>query len=220
MLHASPGSDETLLTAWRAGDRVAGQCLFSSYYPVLSRYFRNKAAASVRGDLVQQTFAACVKGADHFRGASSFRTYVLRIAHHVLVDHYRAAQRLAARVPERDPECDREWSVADELAGDDDVVERRESFRVLLGALRRLPLTTQVVIELRFWESLTVREVAEVLGLPEGTVKTRERAGLKQLRKQIDRDEIPRDLLKTTLDTIDAWAARVRGAVACEGPVA
>lgn len=205
------GFDEAeLLACWRAGDVAAGQELFRRSYKVVSRYLRNKVGGAVHGDLVQKTFLACLRSSAQFRGASSFRTYLLRIAHHTLVDHFREAQRAAARSGGREAEVD-ELVLADAFAEPDAIVARRQEHRILLATLRRLPFALQVVLELRYWESLTDREIAEVLGAPLGTIKTRIRDGHLRLRRELASGEIPPELLRSTMDTLDRWSERVRG---------
>lgn len=207
----SSGPDEAaLLASWRAGDVAAGQQLFRRSYKVVSRYFRNKVSVAAHGDLVQRTFLACVGSAARFRGTSSFRTYLLRIAHHTLVDHFREAHRRTARDREHDLDLD-ELVVADAVAEPDAVVARRQEHKVLLAALRRLPLALQVVLELHYWEGLSHAEIAEVLGAPIGTVKTRLREGHLRLRAEIVSGDVAPELLKSTLDTLDSWSERVRG---------
>jgi RNA polymerase sigma-70 factor (ECF subfamily) len=204
-------SDEAeLLASWRAGDVAAGQRLFRQSYKVVSRYFRNKVSAAVHGDLVQRTFLACVGSAARFRGTSSFRTYLLRIAHHTLVDHFREAHRRTARDLEHDLDLD-DLVVADAVAEPDVVVTRRQEHKILLAALRRLPLVLQVVLELHYWEGLSHSEIAEVLGAPVGTVKTRLRDGHLRLRAELVSGDVAPALLKSTLDTLDSWSERVRG---------
>lgn len=214
------GLDEAeLLARWRAGDAVCGQQLFRRSYNVVSRYLRNKVGGAVHGDLVQKTFLACLRTSARFRGASSFRTYLLRIAHHTLVDHFRAAQRTAER--ERGAERDRdrhrdpdaeldELVLADSLAEPDAIASRRQEHRILLAALRRLPFPLQVVLELRYWESLSDREIAEVLGTPLGTIKTRLRDGHRRLRRELASSDVSPELLRSTMDTLDGWSQRVR----------
>ena len=210
MSGASTGQDEAeLLACWRAGDAAAGQQLFRRSYKIVSRYLRNKVAASVHGDLVQKTFLACVRSASQFRGASSFRTYLLQIAHHTLLDYFRDLYRARTHAPEHDDELD-ELVIADSVGEPDAVVARRQEHRLLLLALRRLPFAMQVVLELRYWESLTDQEIAEVLGAPLGTVKTRLRDGHMRLRHELARGEVSPDLLQSTMDTLDHWSQRVR----------
>ena len=202
---SSPASAEhALLKRWSEGELAAGQELFRRSYAVVTRYFRNKVNEAQVHDLVQKTFLACLASAGRFRQSSSFATYVLAIAHHQLVDHYRASGRRAARELDLDV-----LVLADEGPGAEVVVGQRQDHRLLLGALRRLPFAQQVVLELRYWEGLSDTEIAEVLELPLGTVKTRLRSGQQRLRDELARDDVPAELLRTTLDTLDRWSARV-----------
>jgi RNA polymerase sigma factor (sigma-70 family) len=214
-MHEPPltGADEAeLLARWSDGDRAAGQQLFRRYYKVVSRYLRNKVGGTAHGDLVQKTFLACVGRSSQLRAVSSFRAYLLGIAHHVLVDHFRAAQRSAARDP--DPggahEVD-DLILASSFAEPDAVAVRKQEHRILLAALRRLPFKLQVVLELRYWESLSDREISEVLDAPIGTVKTRLRDGQQLLRDKLASSDASPELLKSTMDTLDGWSERVRG---------
>ena len=204
-------NEEALLARWRAGDAAAGQELFRHSYRVVSRYLRNKVGGAVHGDLVQKTFLACLSSSQQFRGESSFRTYLLGIAHHTLVDHFRAARRAAAREPDgaRGPELD-DLIVADTFAEPNAVVSRRQEHRILLSALRRLPFPAQVVLELHYWESLTLREMAEVLRAPLGTVKTRLRDGRRRLERELSCSALAPDLLQSTMDTLERWSEGVR----------
>jgi RNA polymerase sigma factor (sigma-70 family) len=64
--------------------------------------------------------------------------------------------------------------------------ERREDAIVLWAATRRLPLRQQAVLVLRYYEDLSEAEIARVLGIPVGTVKTLARRGLARLRRSFD----------------------------------
>jgi RNA polymerase sigma-70 factor (ECF subfamily) len=164
------------LEAWRAGDRTAGRELFSRHAASVTRFFRNKIDGDA-DDLVQRTFLACVEARDRVRDGSSFRAYVLRIARNELFNHYAARQRQAARV---DPLT---RSILDLGASPSVMVAAGERDRALLGALRRLPLDLQTALELHYWEDLTTGELADVLAIPQGTVKTRLFRAREQLRE-------------------------------------
>ncbi len=194
-----------LLRRWQAGETAAGQQLFRRSYEVVSRYFRNKVAEAVLADLVQKTFLACLSSAARFRAASSFATYVLAIAHHTLVDHYRGQKRSSNRELDLDG-----LVIADTFPGADALVKQRQDLRLLLGALRRLPFPQQAVLELRYWEALSDSEIAEILDEPLGTVKTRLRDGQQRLRHELARGDVAPELLRTTLDTLEHWQQRVR----------
>jgi RNA polymerase sigma-70 factor (ECF subfamily) len=196
--------DEELLSSWRQGARAPGELLFERHYEAVRRYFRNKVPPAAARDLVQETFLACLKAYERFRGHSTFRTYLLGIAHHVMVDYLRATSRDRGQLEVG------ELSLADlHLTGEDMIAAKREQ-RVLLRALRSLRFPLQVVLELRYWESMSDAEIAEVLEEPLGTVKTRLRAGRLALEAQLARRSGSDDELRSTLESLQRWAARVR----------
>jgi RNA polymerase sigma-70 factor, ECF subfamily len=207
-------TDEDLLLSWRHGSPQAGQILFDRHYETVRRYFRNKVPATAIRDLVQETFLACVEGYARIRYHSTFRAYLLGIAHHVLVDHFRAAARHEGRAVDL-----AEMTLGDlPPAGDDAIAAKRER-RLLLRALRRLRFPLQVVLELRYWESMSDQEIAEVLAEPLGTVKTRLRTGRHALEEQLAQLASTPDELRSTLDSLRHWASRVRrGALAQAAP--
>jgi RNA polymerase sigma-70 factor (ECF subfamily) len=92
---------------------------------------------------------------------------------------------------------------------EDWMVAKREQRR-LLRALRRLPLGLQIVLELRYWEQLSGREIAGVLEVPLGTVKSRILAGRVALRRLIEELAESPDELRSTMDSLEGWAARVQ----------
>jgi len=196
--------DEDLLSSWRQGSAEAGEVLFERHYEAVRRYFRNKVPAGAARDLVQETFLACLEACERFRRHSSFRTYLLGIAHHVMVDYLRATSRDRHQV-----EVD-ELILADlDLTGEDLIAAKRAR-RALLRALRSLRFPLQVVLELRYWESMSDLQIAEVLAEPLGTIKTRLRAGRLALEAQLAQRSEPDEDLRTTLDSLPRWASRVR----------
>lgn len=192
------------LEAWRGGDREAGSRLFERYFDPLFRFFRNKVDEGA-DDLVQQTFLACVRNLDRVRQDSSFRSYLFRVAHSKLYDHLRA------KMKGRDVDFG-VTSVVDMGASPSQLIVRGEEQRLLLEALRRLPLDLQVVLELYYVERIRGPELSEVLQIPEGTVRSRLRRGRELLEKHMA--EIPgvSDWATSSLEDLDAWAARVRKA--------
>jgi RNA polymerase sigma-70 factor (ECF subfamily) len=201
-------TDAELLASWRLGVTTAGEVLFERHYEVVRRYFRNKVPAAAVRDLVQDTFLACLQARDRFRERSTFRTYLLGIAHHRMIDHLRAAPRNRGTL---DPG---ELVLADlSPAGEDAIAAKRER-RLLLRALRSLRFSLQVVLELRYWESLSDLEIAEVLDEPLGTVKTRLRTGRRALEDKLAELSGSAEELRSTLDSLQRWASRVRRGLA------
>jgi RNA polymerase sigma-70 factor (ECF subfamily) len=195
-------TDLELLTAWRDGSTTAGEALFERHFDPVMRFFRNKVDEGPE-DLVQRTFLACVEGKERFEGRSSFRTYLFAVAHNVLRDHFRRKQRGAAV----DFTAQSVWDLA---PAPSTVMARDRAQRVLLDALRRIPIESQVALELHYWEGLTAAELADVIGVPVGTAKTRIRRARQLLTGAIEALAGAEPLDTSGLD-LDAWAKSVRG---------
>jgi len=208
LVAAADASDEELLARWRQGTAAAGEVLFERHYEAVRRYFRNKVPAAATRDLVQDTFLACLQARDRFCGRSTFRTYLLGIAHHRMIDHLRAAPR------DRDTLDLDALILADLSAAGEDAIAAKRERRLLLRALRSLRFPLQVVLELRYWESLSDPEIAEVLDEPLGTIKTRLRAGRLALEDKLAALSSSTEELRSTLDSLQRWASRVRRGVA------
>lgn len=172
------GDEFSLLEAWRAGDRSSGNVLFERYFEPVSRFFVNKVQGDVE-DLVQRTFLACVEAQRRFEGRSTFKTFVLAIANNILREHYRKHAR--SSVVELDDDAFFETRTGAATA-----LERNDRQKRLLAALRRLPLDSQVVLELVYWEKLTGPELGETLDVPENTARSRLRRAKQQLRDQLE----------------------------------
>lgn len=198
-------SDEALYAAWRGGDSKAGVQLFERHYLAVARFFRNKVEDD--GDLVQKTFLACLEGKERNRGDSSFRTYVFAVAHNVLYKHLRGRVREGARLDFG------LTSVHDLDPTPVTILARRREERLLLLALRRIPLDHQVLLELYFWEKLSAREIADILATPEGTIRTRLRRAKQLLEQAMAALAASADELRDTLGDLDGWADAVRAQI-------
>jgi RNA polymerase sigma-70 factor (ECF subfamily) len=192
--------DLALLERWRAGDARAGNELFERHFESVYRFFANKARADA-ADLVQRTFLGCVEARDRFRAASSFRTFLFAIARYELLGYWRR----------RAPAADETASSMSEVAPSPSaaLIERHEH-RILLEALRGIPLELQIAIELHYWEQLATPEIAEILEIPVGTAKSRLRRARESLLAKIAELETDADRLSTTLANLDAWAAALK----------
>jgi RNA polymerase sigma-70 factor (ECF subfamily) len=106
-------------------------------------------------------------------------------------------------------------SVVDDDPSPSQWLIRRQDERMLLQALRRVPLQQQLVLQLRFWEDLTGGEIAEVLRIPEPTVRTRLRRATQALKAELARlpsGQVPAH--ETVDDDLDSWARRLHAVIA------
>ncbi|MBK8262445.1 MAG: sigma-70 family RNA polymerase sigma factor [Nannocystis sp.] len=197
-------TDFDLLDAWRAGDRNAGNILFERHFEAICRFFANKVGDGV-DDLIQRTFLGCIEGRDRFRKQSSFRTYLFAVAHNILREHFRAKRIDQNTVPDFEV-----TSIDELLPSPSSVIAVHEEQRLLLEALRRIPLDSQVVLELYYWENMAAPELAQVLGIPEGTARSRLRRARELLTHRMKVLARSPTLLKTTLSDLEKWVTSLR----------
>ncbi len=177
--------------------------LFDRYYAPMTRFFANK-VGSERDELVQRTFSICVEKVDRLADVESFRSFLFGIARYELLHHYRRARHEG---PELDSERD---AVVDLESSPSGILAKKQEYRALLDALRRIPLQSQVVLEMTYWERMTAAEVAAVLRVPVGTVKSRLRRAREALTKALLDAGTSRAAVETTMTKLEDWAADLR----------
>lgn len=198
-------TDAELLRAWRSSDNDAGNELVRRHFMSVYRFFVNKVGTPDEVDeLLQRTFLACVEGRDRVRDDSSLKGYVLGIARNQMLMYVRRRQR------DRRMGGGNDVSVAELSGSPSQVIAGREEEKLLLLALREIPLDLQTVVELYYWEELSVAQMAEVLDIPPGTVKSRLFRARDALRQRLEAMDIPDAIRKTTVDGFEHWARSLR----------
>ncbi len=198
-----------LLQRWRSGDRVAGGALFKRHYDGIYRFFRNKVDSGVE-DLVQRTFTICVEGRDRFREESSLRTYLFAIARNLLYEHLRRRYRSRE---ELDPDS---ASIVDLGASPTSMLAARAEELLLVRSLRTIPVASQVILELVYWEHFTGSELGVFLGVPEDTARSRLRRARQLLEAALTRLSNSQALLSSTLDNLERWTGAVRDLIGAQ----
>ena len=191
--------DFALLEAWRGGDLQAGSQLFDRHFESIHRFLRNKVGDDT-DEVMQRTLLACVETRDRFRGASSFRTYLFGVARLELLAHYRRRRKMDSHV---DLES---RSFYDLDPSPSTVVAKHMEQKILHEALRRLPIDLQIALELHYWENMSATEVATVLEIPSGTVKSRLRRAKEMLREAMSGLQLSKPALESTLGDLEGWA--------------
>lgn len=197
-------SDGELLTAWRAGDRSAGEALFARHFQAIARFFRNKVQGDIE-ELIGRTFLGCLEGQARFTGAGSFRGFMFGVARNVLLMHLRTAGRRGGEPIDADA-----VSLCELGPTPSALVARMQEEQLLLDALVRLPIAHQLVIELFYWEELSVAEIAEAMDCPVGTAATRLRRARQLLEAEmvaLAGDAQLRDAVSVGFET---WARDLR----------
>jgi len=188
---ASSDSDASLVAAAQAGDQEAFAALVERYqglvFAVCYRLLGDRDAAE---DIAQDAFVRAYLALDRFRG-TNFRAWVLRIAHNAALDYLRSLSR------HRQVPLDRAPEERVELESPSPV-EQGGLVAALEAALAALPPEQRAVVLLVDVEGLPYEEVAAVLGVPVGTVKSRLARARVRLRALLEADPRARELLELT----------------------
>jgi RNA polymerase sigma factor (sigma-70 family) len=201
----SPNTDErdddALLTAWKHGDTRAGRQFYARLGPRIKKYFRRRVcAAQDVADLVQETFLRCQQ--TEFRGEGSIIAFLLGIAYRVFLEFLR--DRIRHRERMSDDQL-LEQPVAAVLADPEYVLAQAQETRLLMKAMRRIPLRFQLVLEMSRWEELTQAEIAGILGCPAPTIgrwKSEAIAALEEMMLALANSP---ELREATTMTITDW---------------
>jgi RNA polymerase sigma-70 factor (ECF subfamily) len=160
-------SDDVLIGRIAQGDRLAMQVLFARHhvrvYRFVLRLVNDPASAE---DLISEVFLDVWRQADRFEGRSAVSTWMLAIA------RFKALSALRKRP---DQELDEETAAALEDTSDDPevAVQKKDKSDALRECLTSLSPEHREIIDLVYYHEKSVEEVAEIVGIPENTVKTR-----------------------------------------------
>ncbi len=199
-------TDAELVERWRGGERSACAELFERYYGGVARFFRSKVPEAA-DDLVQRTFLRCFEGLERIEEPAAFRSYLFAIACNVVREHLRGLHRDGARIEFTSA------SAQDLAPSASACLGWKQEQRLLLEALRRIPLDDQILLELAYWEQMPGREIAAIVGAPLGTVKAHLRRARQRLEAQLAAFVGAPELLQSTSSDLERWAGAVRQAL-------
>ena len=173
-------------TIQRKADRAAADKLVRRYYDEIHGFMRKQTRNEEDAlDLTQETFISVlrtIKGYDPKKGAC-FRTWLYRVAANKAVDFFRArSARITDTVPLEDMEIAEEGDLINRLA-DKLLLER------ILAVVNTLPTDAQTIFRLRVFADWTFPQIAESLGLPDSTVRSKYHRLVATLRKELPNDE-------------------------------
>jgi len=157
--------------------------LLSNLYSAALRLTRNPADAE---DLVQETYLRAYRGFGSFRPGTNLRAWMYRILTNTFINAYRKRQREPQTVP--DDGID-EWYLYDRLAAAEASAETEVLERIpdedVRAALDALPEGFRMAVLLADVEGFSYREIAEIMGIPIGTVMSRLHRGRRALEKAL-----------------------------------
>jgi RNA polymerase sigma-70 factor, ECF subfamily len=175
--------EQALISAARKGDRRAFNQLVLHYqglaYNVAYRILGDPEAAA---DATQDAFFSAYRAMPKFRGGA-FKSWLLRIVTNACYDQLRVKQRRPTSSLDDLPiEADHTYYLKDSAEQPDEFVERKELNRFIEAAIATLPLEQRTVLVLSDVQGMSYEEVADVLNISLGTVKSRLSRGRAKLR--------------------------------------
>lgn len=174
-----PLVDEWLVVRCQLGERPAFEELIARWQQPLWRYARQIAGSDVAADdAIQDVWLRALRGIARLREGAKLRPWLFGIVHRVLMDRLREQYRLPL-VSDGDVELE------PLPASDDDALDLEYQLAALRDGLARLPTMECEVLTLFYLQELSLEEVAEVLGVPVGTVKSRLHRARRLLRGEL-----------------------------------
>lgn len=176
--------DGQLMLAYARGDSAAFETLYRKHKDALYRFFlRQCGNQALAEELYQEVWLRVIKARASYQNKAKFTTWLYRIAHNILVDHYRMPQT------ETDDETVAE-DIPDNAANDPEVIlsgqEKIERFRV---QLQNLPKEQLEVFLQKEEAGLSLEEIALTAGVNQEAIKSRLRYAVKKLRQCLDSND-------------------------------
>ena len=184
--------DQPLVSRCLDGDEAAWEELVRQHTrQVYGLCFRFTNSAQEAQDLTQDVFLRVFKTIKSFRSAEgSFHTWLARVTRNLLIDHYRRTrqERVTDSIEEQLPMLQEKGGSA--AARPDQALAGLEASEILQATLQKLSPDLREAVILRDLQEMEYREIAEVLDIPEGTVKSRINRGRAELARLLRKQKL------------------------------
>jgi RNA polymerase sigma-70 factor (ECF subfamily) len=181
----------SLVAQCLSGDETAWEQLVRLHTRhVYALCYRFTGSSAESQDLTQEVFVRVFRTLKSFRSTEgSFGTWLARVTRNLLIDHYRRTrqERVTESIEEQLPTL-QQGSAAGERP--DQALAGREASEILQAALQKLSPDLREAVILRDLQEMEYREIAQVLGIPEGTVKSRINRGRAELGRLLRKQKL------------------------------
>jgi RNA polymerase sigma-70 factor (ECF subfamily) len=185
--------DHSLVDRCLSGDEAAWEELLKTHtrrvYGLCYRFTGKDGEAQ---DLTQEVFLRVYRTLKTFRATEgAFTTWLARLTRNLLIDNYRRTrqERLTDSMEEQLPRVE-ESASSRQAPGTDAMVAGREASEILQAALQKLSPELREAVILRDLQDMEYREIAEILRIPEGTVKSRLNRGRAELARVLRKQKV------------------------------
>jgi RNA polymerase sigma-70 factor (ECF subfamily) len=182
----SPASTEALVERCLAGDQVAWEQIVRQHRrKVFNLAYKFVGRHDEAEDLTQDIFLKIFKALHTFDRRANFQTWLISISRNLCIDHYRSVRKERETMA-RDVDASQLTPVSRER-GPHSQLEQTDLRELVRLALAELPPALRQAVVLRDLQEFSYQEIADRLGLPEGTVKSRINRGRLELARQLRR---------------------------------
>ncbi len=183
---AQPATPDSLIEQCLAGDQLAWeQVARQNWRKVFNVAYKFVGKHDEAEDLTQDIFLKIFKALNTFDRRANFQTWIISISRNLCIDHYRSVRKERQTIA-RDVDSN-DLQPATSERGPYAQAEHQDLKAQLRQALDTLPITLRTAVVLRDLQELSYQEIADRLGLPEGTVKSRINRGRIELAHQLKR---------------------------------
>jgi RNA polymerase sigma-70 factor (ECF subfamily) len=156
--------------------------------PIYALAYRTIGREEDARDVCQETFLRAFRALPGFRGQAKFSSWLYRIALNLCRDWVRRERRTPVVQPPEDMDLIEMAAAAEPSESIEDLVARKDLTRLVERAMALLPEEQRTAIVLKEYHGLTFQEIADLVGCPLSTVKTRLYQGLTVLRRELARN--------------------------------
>ena len=189
-------NDSVLLDSYKLGDNSSFETLFLRHKQRIFNYINSKVLdTDISNDILQETFIKVFNlvNLGKYNEQGKFLPWVLRIAHNLVMDHFRTVKRLKLNY-ENDMYDIFSKLNSDFSDNDGKVISDKTLSKVLLEMIDQLPDSQKEIVKLRFYEDLTFKQIAEMNGISINTALGRIRYSINNLRKKMDESALKNEL--------------------------
>lgn len=172
--------EKDLIQKAKKGDSLALSTLLQQNYSFLLKYLMKVTLhPQMAEDLTQETMMKCVEKIHLYNGESKFSSWLITIASNLFIDLKRRKKRERQWMEQEQAFRKMKWNAAN----------RNEEWADVLDVLADVSVEIRMPIVLKHYYGYSYEEIGKMLGIAEGTVKSRVSNGLKRVRKELDRLE-------------------------------
>lgn len=137
-------------------------------------------------ELVQDIYVKILRSYSTYRGESSQKTWIFSIARHVTFDYFRSQKQRRKRILDFFDWTEKGESIKDQLPLPEEVVIKSEETKRIYRFLDECTVDQRSVLILRFIQSFSIQETADILKVSISKVKTTQHRGIRKIRKHLE----------------------------------